>query len=59
VNRKSEGLKLKNFKFTGMRIIDTNLCNDEEAMANKFWEQNGDSDKNHDGDEIWVMENGN
>jgi hypothetical protein len=52
VNGKSEEFKLKNFKLMGMRVIDANLCNDEETMANKIWEQNSNREKNHDGDEI-------
>jgi hypothetical protein len=59
VNGKSEEFKLKNFKLMGMRVIDANLCNDEETMANKIWEQNSNREKNHDGDEIWDRENEN
>jgi hypothetical protein len=59
VNGKSEELKLMNFKLMAMRVIDANLCNDEETMANKIWEQNSNREKNHDGDEIWDRENEN
>jgi hypothetical protein len=59
VNGKSEEFKLKNFKLMEMRVIDANLCNDEETMANKIWEENSNREKNHDEDEIWDRENGN